>query len=177
MPDELTQLSIKHGTDRHPGSKHHYTPYYHRLFGPKKDSVKKILEIGVGEGAGLRMWRDYFPHAAIFGADNDPLRVFKDDRIQVFFCDQSSQISLEAVVKLTGPDLDFVVDDGSHKSPDQVFTCLTLMPLLHQNVTYIIEDVADLCIVKQLTTYNLEIPPLQRKRKRYDDFLIVVRHQ
>ncbi len=174
IPDPLTKLAIKYRNDRHPGSKHSYTPYYYDLFKKKRNSIKKVLEIGAGEGAGLLMWRDFFPKAKIYGADNDANRVFEEDRIKVFLCDQSSQDNLEGLIRKIGGDIDFVVDDGSHKPEEQIFTCMTLMPLLNNNTVYIIEDVADLCIVEKLTEYNLEIPKLKWSVGRYDDRLIVV---
>lgn len=175
--DYLTKLAIKYGSDRHPGSKHSYTPFYNSLFRSDRKKIKKILEIGVGEAAGVLMWQDFFPNAKIFGADNDPKRIFKENRIDIFYCDQSSKENLLALIGITGSNLDFVVDDASHRPEDQVLTCLTLMPLLKKNVIYVIEDVSDLSIVKQLTSYNLEIPALERRKPRYDDYLIVVRHK
>lgn len=175
MNDELTTLAIKYGTDRHPKSKHSYTPYYYNLLKDRRNSLKKMLEIGVGEGPGLRMWRDFFPNAQIFGAEIDQKRIFKEDRIEVIKCDQASETDLVELIKKIGPDLDFIVEDGSHKPEDQIFTCLTLMPLLKDDVIYIIEDVADLNIIKQLTGYEIEIPNLSRRRYRYDDWLVVVR--
>jgi hypothetical protein len=175
MTDLLTELAIKYGTDRHPGYKHNYTPYYYDLFIDRRESIHKVLEIGVGEGPGLRMWRDFFPYARIYGIDNEPKRIFKEDRIDVFFGDQTSLESLNGIINIIGADIDFVVDDASHKPEDQIFTCLTLMPLFQKETIYIIEDVADLSIVKELTQYNLEIPALKRKRKRYDDYLIIVK--
>lgn len=174
MNDPLSQLAKKYGTDRHPGSKHSYTPFYYELLKDKKDSIKKILEIGVGEGPGLRMWQEFFPNAKIYGAENDPKRIFKEDRIQVFYCDQTSQVNLEGLIKIIGNDIDLVIDDGSHKPSDQILTCLTLMPLLSPNTIYIIEDVADMTIVDKLKDYNLYIPKLKRRKERYDDYLIVV---
>ena len=50
---ELCHLAIKYGTDRHPLSKHSYTPYYFNLFKDKRQSVKKVLEIGVGNGKNI----------------------------------------------------------------------------------------------------------------------------
>lgn len=177
MKDELTKLAIKYKTDRHPWAKHSYTPYYFDLFKDNREQIKKILEIGVGEGAGLRMWRDFFPNAIIYGADNDKNRIFEAIRIKVYECDQSQEKDLINLIKLTGADLEFVVEDGSHKPEDQIFTCKTLMPLLNKNVIYIIEDVADPTITEQLVDYNLEVPRLKRRRKRYDDRLVVVRHK
>lgn len=174
--DDLTKLAIKYGTDRHPWAKHSYTPYYYELFQNRRKSIKKILEIGVGEGKGLRMWQDFFPNAKIFGAEIDPARIFKEDRIEVIYCDQSKEDDLIALLKKTGTDIDFVVEDASHKPEDQVFTCLTLMRYLTKEVTYVIEDVADLSICEKLLRYNLLIPKLHRRRKRYDDRLVVVKN-
>lgn len=175
--DLLSKLAKKYGTDRHPDSKHSYTPYYYNLFKKNRKKIKKILEIGVGEGSGLLMWQDFFPDAKIYGAEIDPKRIFKENRIDIFYCDQSSSENLKALIGITGSNLDFVVDDGSHKPEDQVLTCLTLMPLLNKKVVYIIEDVADFSIIKSLKDYDIEIPSLPRKRDRYDDFLVVVRHK
>ena len=175
---ELCQLAIKYGNDRHPlSNKHSYTPVYYDLFKNKRSSTKKVLEIGVGEGAGLRMWRDFFPNALIYGADNQESRVFEDDRIKVFMCDQSSRTQLTDLVKRTGSDLDIVIDDASHKTQDQITTCLTLMPLLKPNVVYIIEDVSEPEVVKQaLTGYRYFCPDLLPMKRKYDNHLIIVGH-
>ncbi len=175
--DELTQLAIKYGSDRHPGSKHSYTPYYCKLFSPRRKSIKKILEIGVGEGKGLRMWREFFPNAFVYGAENMPERIFKEERIEVVPCDQTSRENLLELLLTIGTDIDIVIDDASHKPVDQVFTCLTLMQFLGRDVIYIIEDVADPTIVDKLTKYNLEVPELKPKKTRYDDRLIIARHK
>lgn len=174
--DNLTKLAIKYGTDRHPWAKHSYTPYYYELFQNRRKSIKKILEIGVGDGKGLRMWQDFFPNAKIFGAEINPAWIFEQDRIEVIYCDRSKEDDLMSLLKKTGTDIDFVVEDANHKPEDQVFTCLTLMPHLAKSVIYVIEDVADLSICDKLLGYNLLIPKLNRRRKRYDDRLIVVKH-
>ncbi len=175
--DLLSELAIKYGSDRHPESKHSYTPYYYGLFKDKRDSVRKVLEIGVGEGAGLRMWRDFFPNATIYGAEQNPNRIFKDERIETILCDQTSVTDLKELINQTGTDIDFVIDDGSHVPSDQILTCQTLMPYLKNNALYIIEDVFDLTIIKELSNYEIEVPKLIRWRKRYDDWLIVVRKE
>lgn len=177
MNDELTQLAIKYKSDRHPGSKHSYTPYYYNLFSARRKEIKKVLEIGVGEGRGLRMWKDFFPNAFMYGAENMPERVFSEERIEIIPCDQAKKEDLLELLLKIGTDIDIVIDDASHKSEDQVSTCLTLMPHLKRDVIYIIEDVADPTIVSQLTKYNIEVPELRPKKSRYDDRLVVVRHK
>ncbi len=172
MNDELSKLALKYRTDK--WGKHHYTPIYYELFKDRQKSVEKVLEFGVGEGASLRMWRDFFPGATIYGAEIDPKRIFKSKSIKVYKCDQSSKKSLLALIKKTGSNIDFVIDDASHIPQHQVFTCLTLMPLLKRGVIYIIEDVADANILEKLNGYDCKMITVG---KRYDDKLIVVRNR
>ena len=96
--------------------------------------------------------------------------------MEFYYCDQSSEQSIKELVNKIGPDLDFIIDDGSHVPHDQVLSCQTFMPLLKQDVIYIIEDVADLTIIKELIKYEIEVPKLMRRRKRYDDWLVIARH-
>lgn len=172
MIDQLTKLAIKHKTDK--WGKHHYTPYYYDLFKDKQKTTKKIIEIGVGEGASLRMWQDFFPNANIYGAEIDLKRIFEDGSIKVFKCDQSSEKDLIALIKEVGSDIDFVIEDASHKPEDQIFTCLTLMPKLKRDVIYIIEDVADVTIIEKLSVYDCEMITVG---ERYDDRLIIAKHK
>lgn len=170
--DDLTLLAIKYGTDK--WGKHNYTPYYYELFKDSKLYVKKLLEIGVAEGAGVRMFRDFFPKAMIYGAEIDEKRIIVEDRIQTFKCDQSKEIDLARVLLKTGFDLDIVIDDGSHKQKDQIITALTILPLLKKESLYIIEDVADKDIERAFDDYDYKWIECG---KRYDDRLLVIRHK
>lgn len=169
----LEELGIKYGTDKI--GKHNYLPVYYDLFKNKgkRKRVKKVLEIGVAEGAGLRMFRDFFTNAMIYGAEIDEKRVFSEDRIQVVRCDQSSFKDLLLLVDTIGRDIDLVVDDGSHIPEHQLYTCLQFVPLLSKRSTYIIEDVADEEVFRGIpNTWNKE---MIRVGKRYDDRLIIVK--
>jgi len=170
--DKLSKLGLKYGTDKI--GKHNYLPYYHKLFKDKRESVKKVVEIGAGEGLGLRMFRDYFPNAMIYGGEIDPNRIFKEDRIEVIECDQSKGEDLTRLVDKIGKDIDIWIDDGSHKPKDQAYTCRKMMPHLKDDVIYIIEDVADLSILKYFKDYAVDVVVLS---KRYDDRLIIVKHK
>ena len=166
--DKLSKLAIKYGTDRY--GKHHYTQVYHDLFKDKRREVKAVLELGVGEGAGLFMWRDYFPLAMIYGADNDPKRLFDSQRIKVYRCDQSNKQDLIDLIDQVSSSIDLFIDDGSHIPKDQLNTCLTVMPLLKKDTIYIIEDVSDPTIMGGLAEYDCKLVKVGR---RYDDRLII----
>ncbi len=171
--DQLTQLAIKYKTDK--WGKHNYTPFYFKLFDGHQENVKKLLEIGVAEGAGVRMFRDFFPNATIYGAENEKKRVFKEDRIKVYHCDQSSKADIERLISKTGDDLQIIIDDGSHNPEHQIFTCLEIMGRLKGDPLYIIEDVAD-----DKVFHNLKMffdCGMERVGKRYDDRLVIVRRK
>ncbi|OGM60825.1 hypothetical protein A3A75_00120 [Candidatus Woesebacteria bacterium RIFCSPLOWO2_01_FULL_39_10] len=186
---QLGLLAYKYGSDKCPQlGHHHYTPVYYNLFKDKRETVKKVLEIGVGspqnmlhlshyiKGASLYMWRDFFPKAQIFGADILPELVFKDDRIETFQTDQSKKEDLDNLIAKTGTDIDLVVDDGSHNPKDQVLTCLTLMPKLKKEVIYVIEDVADTGIIDELKKkYNVFYEKFRHKYGWCDRLVIVTK--
>ena len=172
--DELSKLAQKYGADK--WGKHHYTPVYFDLFKDKRLLVKKVLEIGVGEGASLFMWREFFPNAIIYGGEIDQKRVDKLqglDRIKVVQCNQRSEDDLIDLIDQIGGDIDFIIDDGSHRPQDQVFTCLKIMPFLTSASEYVIEDVADERIEEQIPSrYDVAV---KKVGKRYDDRLIFVK--
>jgi hypothetical protein len=155
---DLCRLAEKYGTDKLGV----YTPFYDLLLRDRRAQIFKVLEIGIGTpeamkhvpnyqpGASLRMWRDYFPYAAIYGIDIDKQSVNNalTERILTFQCDQSSEPELEALVphlKLSynrswQGKFNLIVDDGSHKPEDQLLTFRILSRLLDPHGLYIIED-------------------------------------
>lgn len=66
--DSLSILGRHYGTDK--AASHHYTPMYHQVFGPARSSIRRFLEVGVFQGASIRMWADWFPNAEIIGVDH-----------------------------------------------------------------------------------------------------------
>jgi len=170
--DDLTKLAIKYKTDK--WGRHNYTPYYHRMFKGIRKDVKKVIEIGVAKGRGLRMLRDYFPNAMVYGAEITKQKIFKEDRIEVFECDQSKVGDLTRLLDKTGRDIDIVIDDGSHRPEDQILSALTIMPLLKKDAIYIIEDVHFPHLVKYFEDYICEVVRLSN---RFDDRLFILRHK
>lgn len=149
---ELCKLALKYGADKCPQIGHMYTPFYYEYLKEYRQSFKKVLEVGIGNrrqlkyipdcyiGASIRMWRDFFPNALVYGADIAPESFFTDERISTYYCDETKEEDIKKLVGQTGSDIDLVVDDASHHVGDQIFLCRILMPLLNKKVIYIIED-------------------------------------
>jgi len=174
----LCKLALKYKSDKcRRLGKHTYTQYYYELLKSKRKTIKKVLEIGIGKGASLLMWRDFFPNAKIYGADYRESSLIKRDRIESILCDQRRKNHLTNLIDSIGPNIDLIIDNGSHQPRYQVFTCVTLMPLIKKGVIYIIEDVAQPSIIERLTQYNVKMPKLDQSVKRYDNRLVIVRHK
>jgi len=153
MKTELCELATTFGTDK--CNFHHYTPHYHEMFKDRREQVKKVLEIGIGDpasmadpsgkpyraGASLRMWEKFFCNSEIFALDNNPNLLINEGRIHSFYCDQGDTAQLLDIEGKIGRDFDLIVDDGSHVPEHQVNTAKLLVPLLAPHGIYVIEDV------------------------------------
>lgn len=188
MTTKLCKLAYKYGTDKCPQLKHSYTPFYYELLRDRRKSIKKVLEMGVGQtrkslqkgylqrGASLYMWRDFFPNAKVYGADIHPETMFRDVRIETFLCDETKKENLVELIKRTGSDIDLFIDDGSHHKRWQIFLCRNLMPILQKEIIYIIEDVRfPQEVINALGDYGCQI--VEFSGKYPDDRLIVVRNK
>ena len=158
-PPSLTELGRKYGTDK---VDHGFTEYYDRIFSSFRQETFHFLEVGVFFGASLKMWRDYFPHATVFGADTfegvqgngnifqnahafyDEWTNEKPDRMELFKLDQSSKMELQTFVdycKARNIKFKTIIDDGSHLMYDQQITFFFLWELLEDGGVFIMEDV------------------------------------
>lgn len=125
----LDELSVKYGTDK--GSlKHHYMEFYEQNL-PK--NPKRLLEIGVLDGASIRMWHEWFPDCEIHGLD-----LFTDGipDIEGVTWHQGNQCDFVLLDKLRHENFDIIIDDGSHCSRHQLITFFGLF----NGGQYYIED-------------------------------------
>ncbi len=136
---ELDAIVLKLGTDKSSFS-HDYLNVYERFFCHRRNEPLKILEVGVFNGASLKVWEEYFPNGKIVGADiEENTRRFAGGRVEIEIIDQSN---LEDLVRLGvrhGP-FDIIIDDGSHIWDHQITTLRTLFPFLKDGGCYVVED-------------------------------------
>jgi hypothetical protein len=138
MALSLDELARRHGCDK-ASTVHGYTRAYERHFGPLRDQPVKLLEIGVGRGNSMRMWREYFPRAALYGLDIEECRQVEPLNVTVFIGSQGDPVVLDRLAAKTGK-LDIVIDDGSHRWSDQMVAFERLYPHLQPGGIYVVED-------------------------------------
>ena len=119
----------------------HYFPIYERHLEPLRNRSVTFLEIGVGAGGSLQMWKRWLgPLAVVVGLDIVPeCRSFEEDQIHVRIGDQKDLSTLSALVEEFGP-FDAIVDDGSHFMADVTASFDYLYPRMAPSGVYIVED-------------------------------------
>jgi len=137
---------------------HSYANFYYNIFNHCKDYIKLVFEVGIGTnnpnlpssmgtnykpGASLRVWRDYFFNAQIYGADIDKNILFNnEDRIHTYYVDQLNTNSIKEMWNNFKKDnFDIIIDDGLHTSEANINFFLNSFDKLKKNGIYIIEDV------------------------------------
>lgn len=131
---ELHLLGLRHETDK---VAHGYLPHYHNHFTPLRNQPITLLEVGAWKGGSLRMWRDWFknPDTRIMSVDigHGPCPL-DPEKYELIVADIKSWVPPE------GLELDIVIDDGSHMTPDMVAAFRKLWPLVKPGGWYVIED-------------------------------------
>lgn len=184
----LSELCEKYGSDKgfvnqdsyktYNWRPHSYTTFYDSIFSLSRDNIKRVFELGVGTnnvnfksnmtengkpGASLRVWRDYFINADIYGADIDKDILFKEERIKTFHVDQLDQNSIKKMWNnIQTEQFDIIIDDGLHELDASLNFFFNSFCKLRKNGIYIIEDVQ---------TKNVKI--LQCKLKNYTPTVVL----
>jgi len=135
----LNELAEKHGTDKGPYD-HMYTNRYSIYLESYRDIEFNLLEIGVYNGASVRMWKEYFTKANIVAIDIDPrCKEYEEDRITIHIGDQTDVNFLNKLVDKHGH-FEVILDDGGHSFKQQIVSFETLFPRLTPGGLYFLED-------------------------------------
>ncbi|MFW2831511.1 class I SAM-dependent methyltransferase [Sphingomonas sp. ID0503] len=133
----LHELGLAAGTDK--ASRHNYLHAYQAALEAHRSTADLVVEIGVKDGASLRMWKRYFSKARIIGIDIQPRCIdHVEERIAVHIGEQTDTAFLDATLGGARPDV--IIDDGSHRWTHQIETFLHLFPKLAPEGVYVIED-------------------------------------
>lgn len=153
---ELCEMGRKYDTDKSAlrdnitDSRHchPYTIFYHGLFKNRRNDVLNIAEIGILDGASLRMWQEYFPNANIYGFDNniDFINNFKNnynnDRIKLYQIDVTNENDIKNTLQeFNDIKFDIIIEDSTHQFNDQIRVIKNVSDYLKPGGLLIIEDI------------------------------------
>jgi hypothetical protein len=144
---KLNAIGAKYGTDKgdsgHTFKDQNYLDIYHEYVKSFRQEAFNFLEIGVRDGASMRMWSDYFPNATIIGLDIDPS--CKDvekgrDNINIEIGSQEDEEFLNEIIEKY-KSFKVILDDGSHINT-MIMKSFNVLNKYVENF-YIIEDLAN----------------------------------
>jgi hypothetical protein len=187
---------------------HNFISSYNKIFKNFDiDDVDHVLEIGIGclekgqmggkngvitkfgykTGNSLRMWRDCFINANIYGIDiYKEAMIINEDRIHTYVCDQSYPSQLKELMDIKiKKKLNVIVDDGSHELTHQIISFNTLSPYLKEGGIYIIECIQpkNISHLSNLSAFNnkadiekkfnITIYDTRKDTNKNDDFMML----
>lgn len=118
-----------------------YFEIYENLF--KKFVNKKItfVEIGIGNGGSLFMWKKFFgKNARIIGIELNPdAKKLEKFGFEIFIGDQSDPFFWKKFYKKVGK-IDVLLDDGGHKNIQQITSFMESYNNINQNGIIVVED-------------------------------------
>jgi hypothetical protein len=170
---ELKGIGI---TDK--GTVHDYiNSYYGNEFVDRNKKIK-LVEIGIACGSSIKLWRDWFTNAEIFGFD---INLCGNNKVEIegtTLIYQDAYIS-ESVNMFEDESLDYVIDDGPHNLQSQKDTIMLYLPKLKKGGKIIIEDVGYIewgsefikLIKENLLDVNYKLFDLRENKGRYDDII------
>ena len=171
---------------------HSYLPLYQELLKSKKETAANVLEIGIGDfgeknGGSVKLWRDYFTNATIYGLDILPKErvydeLFNDNRvilhtsIDAYNEDFFTNNFLNKNIKF-----DFMLDDGPHTLESMLQFIRLYSQVMKDDGILIIEDVQSIDWIFLLRS---EVPEhlkqfirvfdLRHIKNRYDDIVFTI---
>ena len=172
----LDQIGIINGTDKS-STKHNYLQAIEEHLSKKLGATyrnsqpKKILEIGICNGASLRTFGKAFQNSQITGIDisSNCANLCQDlENINIIINDATKETCLAPNLKF-----DLIIDDGSHNPSDALKSIQFLFENhLEQGGTYIIEDIDCFFKPRYAKQLSSSIENFRQSRKDLFDHLI-----
>jgi len=152
---------------------HNYSIFYEKYFKDYKNKKINLLELGSHEGKGLASFFYYFPNSKLIGANINPFQMrFTSKRITELFVDVSSPQILTSLSHYLKEDQDIIIDDASHNLRDMLITFSIFFQKLKSNGVYVIEDMNQFEVYKELNPYQNELTVIEilKKIQNNEDF-------
>lgn len=186
----LEQLVDISNTDKN--TTHSYLPLYQKLLESKKETAKNVLEIGIGDfaeknGGSIKLWRDFFTNATIYGLDILPIHnvldeLINDKRVILYTSVDAYDINFFiSNFLMKNIKFDFMLDDGPHTLESMLKFINQYSQLMTDDGILIIEDVQSIDWI-DILKYNvpedlqkyIKVYDLRENKNRYDDIVFTI---
>jgi hypothetical protein len=171
---------------------HSYLDLYESLLQKKKTSTKYVLEVGIGDfgpknGGSIKLWRDYFPNATIYGLDILPIERVMDELKgdpRVVLYTQSDAYNIDFFRNNIGNKpfkFDFLLDDGPHTLESMKKFIQLYTRVMADDGILIVEDVQSWdwiehlkAVVPEPLKQYVKVYDLRANKGRYDDIVFTI---
>jgi len=164
---DLCEIGLKYGTDKTPflnhdaynldgiPTSHGYTPFYNLLFSTLRYKDISFGEIGIYKNSSMKMWREYFKNARLYGWDCKPEQNI-EERYRIDFVELAKndclhnttydymnvkdEKSIESSLSKANTKFDILIDDSDHDFWSQIRIIRKAFPYLKKGGMLIIED-------------------------------------
>jgi hypothetical protein len=186
----LAELVDNSKTDKN--TSHSYLELYQNLLIDKKDTALNVLEVGIGDffdknGGSIKLWRDYFKNATIYGLDVLPVErvmdeLLNDDRVVLYTSvDAYNNDFFTNNILNKNIKFDFMLDDGPHNLESMKQFITLYSQLMTDDGILMIEDVPSMEwteILKNQVPDNMKqfvkVYDLRANKNRFDDIVFTI---
>ena len=118
-----------------------YFEIYEKLLKRFKNKKITLVEVVIGNGGSLFMWRNYFgKKAKIIGVELNPkAKKLEQNGFDIFIGDQSTPIFWKNFYKKVGK-IDILIDDGGHTNLQQITTLMESLKNINNDGMIVVED-------------------------------------
>lgn len=181
----LSEIVNNERTDKN--TRHSYLGLYQELLVDKKETAKRVLEVGIDRGGSIKLWRDFFTNATVYGIDIIPIDNIWDElkklnNIIVYVStDAYDEMFFKSTFLDEGIKFDFMLDDGPHTIESMIQFIRLYSHLLTEDGILIIEDVQEIFWLDILRNYvpdelkqYVKTYDLRENKGRYDDIVFTI---
>jgi len=188
----MTLLELVNNSKTDKNTTHSYLELYERLLCNKRETAKTVLEIGIGDfgeknGGSVKLWRDYFTNATIYGLDILPIErvmdeLVHDERVVLYTeTDAYNYDFLKTNFLDKNITCDFMLDDGPHTLESMKKFIQLYSQIMTEDGILIIEDVQSMewiDILKNEVPVDMkqfiQVYDLRHIKNRYDDIVFTI---
>ncbi len=123
--DSLHQVYNRHSGGKKfndKGNTHSYIEAYSEILAPYRETLGKIIEIGLYDGNSYLMWKDFFANADVYGIDVtahpldkvDLTPIINSNPHLVHILDATDKAAVEKIFPVDKYSFDVIIEDANH---------------------------------------------------------------
>jgi hypothetical protein len=185
ISSKLVELVDNSKTDKN--TMHSYLELYDKLFVNKKQTVKNLLEISIGNVSSIKLWYEYFTNANVHALDIQKIEniwdELKDKKNITLYSgvDAYNETWFNNVFLNNNINFDLIIDDGPHTLETMKQFIKLYSQIISDDGILIIESIPSIDWIKILKNETpnhlkefIQVYDLRLNKNRYDDILFMI---